>query len=63
LYVDKYGDIDLSEAIREEIILNIPMKNICDTNCKGICVGCGVNLNNEECQCGVKSKLKGKKKE
>lgn len=63
LFVDKYGEIDLSEAIREDIILNIPMKNICDAKCLGICPGCGVNLNIEECRCGKKDKSIKVKKE
>jgi uncharacterized protein len=62
-YVDKLGDIDLSEAVREEIILSIPMRNICSEKCMGICAGCGINLNREECQCNEKIKVRNKKKE
>lgn len=51
LYVDKYGDIDLSEAVREDIILAVPMKNLCREGCQGICPNCGVNMNIEKCQC------------
>jgi uncharacterized protein len=48
LFVDKYGDVDLEEPIREEIILAVPMKNLCREDCAGICPKCGVNLNIEE---------------
>lgn len=56
LFIDKLGDIDLTEAMREEIILAIPMKNICEEKCKGICAKCGVDLNKEECKCKNKKK-------
>ena len=51
LAVDKFGGIDLTIPLREEIILALPIKNICGPNCAGICAGCGVNLNKEKCTC------------
>jgi uncharacterized protein len=54
LYVDKYFNIDLTEPIREEIILAIPMKSICKEGCKGLCPECGKNLNQENCDCRIK---------
>jgi len=56
LFVDKYGQIDITEPIREEIILNIPLNNYCENGCLGICQGCGVNLNQEKCCCKKKKK-------
>lgn len=44
-------EIDLTDRIIEYLILTIPMKNICRIECKGICPGCGADLNNEACQC------------
>ena len=46
---DEY--IDLGEEIRQEIILENPTRILCQDDCKGICGGCGVNLNSEPCQC------------
>lgn len=43
--------IDLAEEIRQETLLNLPRKILCREDCKGICLGCGVNLNKEQCQC------------
>lgn len=43
--------IDLTDVIRENIIIAMPMKNICTPGCKGICPTCGVNKNLEECTC------------
>lgn len=51
LYVDKSLNVDLTQELRDEIILAVPTKNICSENCGGICQGCGVNLNHEPCKC------------
>ena len=47
-------EIDITDRIVEQLILAIPMKAVCEKNCKGICGGCGINLNKSECQCGEK---------
>ena len=60
LFVDKYGDIEISEAVREDLILATPMKNLCHQNCLGICPNCGENLNNKKCKCSNNSKNKSK---
>ncbi|PIE69900.1 MAG: hypothetical protein CSA21_00055 [Deltaproteobacteria bacterium] len=44
-------EIDLDEILREQIRLNLPMQLSCRQDCKGVCSGCGVNLNNEQCCC------------
>ena len=51
LFVDKFGEIDLTIPVREEIILALPIKNICSSDCAGICSGCGINLGKEKCLC------------
>lgn len=43
--------VDLSELVRETFILNMPTKTLCREDCKGLCSGCGANLNNEKCRC------------
>ena len=43
--------IDLTPFIKEMIVLNHPYKMKCKENCKGLCPGCGVNLNLDECKC------------
>ena len=47
--LEEYLDID--EDIREEVLLNFPMKVLCKPNCKGICSKCGANLNKDKCSC------------
>ncbi len=46
------GDtLDLQEIVREELMLSLPSKPLCRADCKGICPGCGAELNEAECTC------------
>ena len=45
--------IDLDPQIREEIILDYPLKPLCSPDCKGLCFKCGKNLNEGGCSCGT----------
>ena len=52
--VDKQAEfIDVSEDVRQELILNLPTRILCQANCKGLCIDCGVNLNTETCHCAL----------
>jgi len=44
-------DIDLDPEIREELIMDIQLKNLCAPDCKGLCARCGANLNEGGCAC------------
>jgi len=51
-YEAKQGDVlDIDEDIRQELILNNPMKTLCKPDCKGLCSSCGQNLNVTQCEC------------
>ncbi len=41
----------LEDALREQVLLAVPLKAICRQDCKGLCPHCGVNLNVEQCSC------------
>lgn len=43
--------IDFLPSIIDNIILNLPMKNLCSPDCKGLCNECGTNLNHGSCNC------------
>jgi uncharacterized protein len=43
--------INLDPDIREEIILDYPLKPLCKPGCKGLCIKCGKNLNEGKCYC------------
>jgi len=46
-------EIDLTDEIREMIVLAVPMKMLCSENCRGLCAGCGANLSTESCRCAA----------
>ncbi|MFA5008537.1 MAG: DUF177 domain-containing protein [Candidatus Omnitrophota bacterium] len=43
--------LEVDGALREEILLNFPMKVLCSPDCKGLCTACKANLNIEKCRC------------
>jgi uncharacterized protein len=43
--------VDLTEDLRESILLAFPSYPVCRETCKGLCAQCGVNLNEETCHC------------
>lgn len=44
-------EIDVFDLIREQIAINIPMKQLCSEDCAGLCDACGSNLNIRSCNC------------
>ena len=44
-------EIDLGPYLRDEVILAIPAFAECRVDCRGLCAGCGENLNESECKC------------
>ncbi|MBI2981737.1 MAG: DUF177 domain-containing protein [Deltaproteobacteria bacterium] len=47
--------IDLSDIVREALVLSIPIRFLCSETCKGLCPRCRVNLNLRECECDTQS--------
>jgi uncharacterized protein len=46
------GDgIEIADVATEQVILSVPMKVICSTECRGLCPDCGVNRNLTRCDC------------
>jgi len=45
------GWIDLTPLLREQAWLSIPMKVLCQPECKGLCPHCGINFNEASCSC------------
>ena len=43
--------VELDELLRQELQAALPMQAVCRVDCKGICSGCGVNLNSGTCGC------------
>ena len=43
--------LDLDELVEEDVNLALPGKYLCNEECKGLCPQCGVNLNENQCDC------------
>jgi DUF177 domain-containing protein len=43
--------IDLTEDVRQLIVLSVPLKLLCSDMCKGLCPRCGCDLNARSCSC------------
>jgi uncharacterized metal-binding protein YceD (DUF177 family) len=46
-------EIDISKHIRDIIHLEITLDALCSPTCKGLCLGCGENLNTSSCSCNA----------
>ncbi len=44
-------EIDPGDAVREELILSAPNFVLCAEECRGLCAGCGTDLNSGSCSC------------
>ena len=43
--------IDLTEDVRQMVLVSIPLKLLCKEDCQGLCRHCGMNLNDQRCSC------------
>ena len=43
--------VTIDPDVREEIILDHPIRILCRADCRGLCPFCGANLNEEQCNC------------
>lgn len=43
--------IDVDHIVTEQIFLALPQRPLCRPECKGLCPGCGADLNVESCRC------------
>ena len=48
------GLLDVTDLLREQFQLALPMKPLCRDECLGLCPGCGTNLNRTRCDCAPK---------
>jgi uncharacterized protein len=47
----KHWKIDISEMLRQEIMLHFPANLVCSSGCKGLCSICGKDKNKGKCKC------------
>lgn len=51
LVIDLHHILDLTEVMRQAIIIVLPVTPLCREDCAGLCPICGANLNEEQCTC------------
>lgn len=43
--------LNLDDYIWSQVVISLPMKILCNNDCKGLCPQCGVDLNTQSCNC------------
>ena len=51
LYSFEASTVELTDAVRDALLLELPMRCLCAEDCKGLCPVCGINLNKGTCKC------------
>ncbi len=51
LWIDEHHLLDLSEVLRQDVLVALPMHPLCREDCHGLCASCGQNLNEGICDC------------
>ena len=46
-----HDSVDLEPLVREAVTLDLPLAPLCRPDCRGLCSGCGADLNLGECSC------------
>ncbi len=49
--IDEHHILDLTEVLRQDLLLAMPTSPLCRPECRGLCPTCGANLNEESCSC------------
>ena len=49
--IDRQHQLDLTEALRQGILMARGLSPLCRPDCKGLCPACGNNLNHGPCSC------------
>ncbi|MCH3951455.1 MAG: DUF177 domain-containing protein [Acidaminococcus sp.] len=51
----KFDMVDVTDALRESLLLSVPARALCKPDCKGICPVCGADRNVTPCHCETRS--------
>jgi uncharacterized protein len=43
--------LEVDDEVRQQILLALPLKALCRADCRGLCPGCGKDLNSGPCPC------------
>jgi uncharacterized protein len=47
--------VDITDPVREAILLELPLKPLCRETCRGLCPYCGINRNEQQCNCTMET--------
>lgn len=50
--VERILELDITDDIRQEILLSYPVRYLCREDCQGLCPQCGANRNERSCSHG-----------
>lgn len=53
--IDEHHHLDLTEAVRQALVVEQSMQPLCREDCAGLCAQCGVNLNEGRCACSTET--------
>jgi len=53
----KGDEIETSDILLSQIAMELPLSAICSEKCRGLCQGCGADLNKETCRCAAVDKV------
>ena len=48
-----HAELELSDPVREQVMVAVPRYVYCRAECQGLCPHCGTNLNESSCDCTV----------
>jgi uncharacterized protein len=51
LWIDEHHILNLTEVLRQNVLLELPVHVLCRDDCSGLCPNCGQNLNEGACDC------------
>ncbi len=51
LWIDEHHILDLTEVLRQNALIAMPLQVLCGQDCRGLCPSCGQNLNLGSCAC------------
>lgn len=46
--------VDITPIVQETVLVNLPIRILCQEDCKGLCPKCGVDKNTGQCNCQEK---------
>jgi uncharacterized protein len=49
--IDQNHILDLTEPVRQALLVSLPMRPLCKDDCRGLCPTCGTNWNVATCDC------------